>query len=119
MRDLFDDAWRYPRSPGYKRPDTSKEAADKVKARAPRVRDHVMRIIRNSGRRGLTADEVATAIGRKELYIRPRVSELYAMGFITKAEERRVNEGGLTAAVWVAVKGRGSPPRRTAKEKRS
>jgi hypothetical protein len=81
---------RYPLVPGAKVAGTSRDAADKV---APKV----------AGGRRLgpkTPDEVAAAIGKSVLYVRPRMSELAAQGLVEKTGVRRPNDSGLDANEW-------------------
>jgi predicted ArsR family transcriptional regulator len=52
---------------------------------------------------GATADEIATELGESVLSVRPRVSELRALGEIEETGERRVNESGRRAIVWRTV----------------
>lgn len=103
MEDLFSYAERYPLSPGFKEPGASRAAAEKMKPRAPTLRDMVLREIKAAGLRGLTADEAAAAIGKTEFAVRPRLTELYRLGLITKTKDRRPNASGVDATVWIAV----------------
>ncbi|MHB8272024.1 hypothetical protein [Bradyrhizobium sp.] len=105
MSDLFDwtPAQRYPSHPGSKTGGTSRDAARKMAPRAPTMRDQVLAALREKWPFGLTADEVARAMNRRELAIRPRLSELKGLGLIRPTEERRANESGLSAIVWAAV----------------
>ena len=50
--------------------------------------------------RDLTADEVATLLGKSVLTIRPRISELARAGVITDSGNRRPNASGHNAIVW-------------------
>lgn len=95
---------KYPETPGFKEPTTSRDAAEKIKPRVYTLRDQVLEIITGAGGRGMTADEVADAMKRTVLAIRPRLSELVAGEKIQKHPDgdRRTNESGLLAAVWVA-----------------
>lgn len=90
----------YPTVPAARPTDTSMAAADSVADRAGSLRDDVLMAIRQRG--GLTADEAADAIERDILTIRPRVSELRAMGAIEDSGERRSNSSGRAAIVWRA-----------------
>lgn len=110
MRDLFDlpPAASYPTSPGFKEKTTSRDAAKRIAPRAQTIRDQVCATLRNVWPAGLTADEVALRIGRKEFSVRPRLSELRAAGEIMPATWaasgeplRRANESGVDAIVWV------------------
>lgn len=103
-RDLFnwaDPVPSYPRSPGFKEKTTSRDAARKIAPRAQTLRDQVYATLRNVWPAGLTADEVALRIGRKEFSVRPRLSELRATKEIMATTIRRPNESGVDAIVWV------------------
>ena len=93
----------YPLSPGYKTGGTSRDAARAVSASSPLLREMAFAAIREAGHSGLTADQVAEAIGRDWRATRPRISELAKTGKIVKTGERRVNDTGLKAAVWRAT----------------
>lgn len=88
---------RYPHVPGFKRPGTSERAAQQMQATAPTLRDKVLAVLRQ---RPCTADEAAAAIGKSVLAVRPRLSELNALGKIVEKSERRQNASGKLAAVW-------------------
>lgn len=112
MTDLFDWTPLYPSQPGYKEPTTSKAAARKMRPRAQSLREQVLITLRTTWPQGLTADEVATKVGKKEFSIRPRLSELRALRAIeprtSKGEvETRPNESGSDAIVWVAKRSYG------------
>ena len=68
----------YPEIPGARPTDTSMAAADSVADQVETVRDAVLAEIRRRG--GATADEVADALERTVLTVRPRVSELRRLG---------------------------------------
>jgi|GEM_PF-1964770 len=57
---------------------------------------------------GSTADEIAFAIGRGILTVRPRVSELARAGILTDSGARRPNSTGRRAIVWVLADKEGS-----------
>lgn len=99
MSDLFDYRTEYPNTAGYKRPGTSKAAAEKV--RAPNLRDKVLELLREYDT-GYTADECAAAMGKSILSIRPRLSELVRLGLIFDTGITRANESGVQASVWRA-----------------
>jgi predicted ArsR family transcriptional regulator len=52
--------------------------------------------------KGRTADELAKLLRRSPLSVRPRLSELKALGKVAATGERRRNESGMTATVWRA-----------------
>ena len=101
--DLFDlDGARYPDIPGSKTEDgPSRIAAEKTKAPASKLRQVCLQEFRAAGIRGLTADELAKLLEESPFYVRPRVSELKAAGFIERAPARRQNDTGMSASVWV------------------
>ena len=87
----------YPQAPGAKRDGTSQEAADAITDRAAPLRAAVRAALRADK---LTADECAAVLGQSVLSIRPRVTELFKMGEIEDAGERRKNASGRNAIVW-------------------
>ena len=96
MTDLF----TYPASPGYKDQDTSKDAAESMAGRAPTLRQKCFaELLQGQG----TADEVADALGVSILAVRPRFTELLALGKIADTGRRRTNKSGRMAKVWYAV----------------
>lgn len=97
----------YPQSPGVKTHavETSQQAADEVQPRAVALRRQVLIILQVGPQ---TADEVAEALVESVLSIRPRLSELNAMGKIEATEERRLNKSGRSAVVW-RIKSNGQP----------
>lgn len=99
MATLFDWQDSYPHAPGAKRRDTAKRAAREMKPKAPTLRDQCLKVFRESGR-ALTADEVARALGKSVLSIRPRVAELANMKLIEDSGERRENASGKDAIAW-------------------
>lgn len=102
MKDTLGDVPYRPHGPGFKeRGGTSEQAAKAVASKSSRLRDAVLYQISLSGQRGMTADEIAAALNASVLAVRPRVSELNKMAKIKKTTERRRNESGLYAAVWV------------------
>lgn len=51
----------------------------------------------------LTTDECASLLEESVLSIRPRFSELRALGQITDTGDRRLNDSGRRAIVWRAA----------------
>lgn len=93
---------KYPEQAGFKTHGTSSEAAYKITktGRAATLRSKVLDIIQGS-EFGMTADEVATWLNENVLSIRPRLSELRSLNLIKESGERRKNQSGMTANVWV------------------
>lgn len=90
---------KYPHEPGYKENETSREAAEAIAADAPTLRGITLAYIRQHP--GLTADQIATALNKSVLTIRPRVSELRRMGLIINLGRGR-NRSGHGAHTWIA-----------------
>ena len=91
---IFD---KYPNSAGYKRRGTSRDAAKRI-GNCKATHDKILALLRQQP---MTADEVAEALKRPVLYVRPRLSELVAKGLICETGRRRLNESGLSAAEWM------------------
>ena len=100
--DLF-DAPKYPDVPGWKARDTSREAADALLARLPRLKRAVLAAYRKAGKPGLTADEAAAIIGETVLAVRPRVTELALDGYLVDSGFRRRNASRRRAIVWTVT----------------
>lgn len=102
--DMPPAAGPYPDAPGSKeRGGTSEEAARRIAVTAHTLRAAVLAKFIDAGDKGLTADEVATALGRDELSVRPRCSELIAARSIIKTMTRRPSLRGATAVVMKAL----------------
>lgn len=93
---IFD---KYPRSPGFKKRGTSSEAAAKVR-KPNETHKRILELLRQ---KPSTADEIADLLGLSVLYCRPRFSELASKGLICETGERRRNESGLSASVWMVM----------------
>ena len=87
-----------PDMPGYRRTETSYLAARDMRLRAPVLRAMCLDALRQFG--PMTADQVAEAIGKDRLAVRPRITELKRSGSIEKTGERRENVSGKAADVW-------------------
>ena len=91
----------YPESPGHKVGGTSRAAAQLMATSAPTIRDGCRVALELLG--PMTPDETADLLGRTVLAIRPRFSELKAMGHIEKTGVRRKNASGISADVYRRV----------------
>ena len=89
----------YPGEPGFKRRDTSRQAAREVASAAGTLRARVAAALAGED---MTADEAAAVMGKDILSIRPRLSELAAAGRIYDTGLRRPNASGKNAIVWRA-----------------
>ena len=93
------DLFSYPQSAGWKRRETSRQAAEHVPASILRAK-----VLAEFERQNyMTADECADSLGIDKLSIRPRVSELSNMGKVMDAGFRRQNASGKSAIVWRLV----------------
>lgn len=92
---LFDQP--YPQSPGYKSRDTARAAAEAIKPRQPTLQQRILRQLSDSP---MTPDECAGHIGASQLAVRPRFSELAALGKIADTGQRRTNGSFRKAIVW-------------------
>lgn len=92
------DLLTYPNSPGFKVPGTSQEAAFAIKGRSDILRANCLKALSMIGPH--TADETADRIGESVLAVRPRFSELLALGLIEDTGIRRPNASGRNATVW-------------------
>lgn len=91
----------YQHMPGFKEKNATSEAAAKAMApRAGTLRDQALDEIK---RLPGTPDEIAARLGKSVLAIRPRITELIAMGLVRKSGKTRPNESGHPAAVIEAV----------------
>jgi len=88
----------YPQSPGYKREGTAEEAASSMADEQKSLLNAVQLALSAYGPQ--TADEVASALKRDRLAIRPRLTELQRLGLVVDSGDRRKNESGRRAIVW-------------------
>lgn len=98
--DLFNYRPAYPAAPGFKEGDTSRKAADSMKDGAPLLQRRCLAALR-AAPGGLTDDQIAAQIGETILSVRPRVTELLRDGRVRDSGQRRKNESGRSAKVWV------------------
>lgn len=93
---------QYPIGPGVKtdNPETSREAANAIDGQVAALREQVLLFLAFGA---ATADECASGIGQTILSVRPRLSELRAMGRIEPTGLRRRNASGRSATVWQMV----------------
>lgn len=95
--DYYAKHGRYPDAPGAKVEGTSRDAARAMAPSAGGLRGQVLAVI---AAKPSTADEVAAALDLSILTIRPRVSELVALGEVEDGGERRCNASRRRAVVW-------------------
>lgn len=95
--------WRrkkYPRIPGFKRAGTSEAAAKAIAPRAPSLREQVLALLQKEA---LTIDQCAKRLNKPIWSIRPRGTELLALGKIYDTGDTKENDSGHMATVWAAV----------------
>lgn len=100
MMDLFSYRPAYPGQPGFKDRDTSRKAAASMSDAAPLLQRRCLAALR-AAPDGLTADQIAAQIGETILSVRPRVTELLRDGRVRDSGQRRKNDSGRSAKVWV------------------
>lgn len=90
---------KYPHDAGWKDVEISKANADDMNAsgRTGTLRHRVLTLYQ-SGFVG-TADDAAESIGESILAIRPRCTELSALGKLKRTGDKRLSSGGRKAAV--------------------
>lgn len=99
--DLFDA--RYPNSPGHKENTTSRDAAHKMTGTARALQARILALLKHHYL-GLTADQCADLLGKPAtpFGVRPRLTELQALGLVEDSGERRKNVSKRWAKVWRA-----------------
>lgn len=96
----------YPFHPGSYGSDTSNAAAEAIAKRAPIVAKKVLFKL-DAAPFGLTAHQVADALGCENTTSQPRLTELLLNGYVADSGERRKNQSGRPARVWIITdKGR-------------
>lgn len=93
----------YPAEAGHRGVDTSVAAADGITPSLGRLQASVHEAVNAAGPDGLTTNEIALQLGVDRGSIQPRTSELRLQGLIGDSRQRRQNENGKSAIVWVAA----------------
>jgi hypothetical protein len=96
--DLLD---MYPYYPGSQGGETSAEAAADLAPSLGRMQRMVTKAIADAGEQGLTADEAAERAGLGRYTVRARTAELRRLKVIVDSKQRRFNDTGKRAIVWV------------------
>lgn len=92
----------YPNSAGFKRMDTSRDGATHATATLGSRQTEVIADLQAHG--PSTAEQVAARTGRHWLHVRPRISELKALGRVVDTGERvATGMGGKTHVVRLAT----------------
>lgn len=92
----------YPDAPGHRGVETSIAAAQSLAPKLGPLQRMAEKAIREAGKDGLTADELAERLERDRYSIQPRTTELKCKGLIRDSGQRRPNSSGKLAIVWVA-----------------
>lgn len=90
----------YPHSPGAKRRDTSFAAAAAIAPKATIIRERVLEALKVQPG---TPEQIASRIGETVMNVRPRCSQLAALGLIEDSGARGTAMGGRKAIIWRAV----------------
>jgi predicted ArsR family transcriptional regulator len=85
---------------GWKAGDTARKAAEAMSPKAPSLREQVLDVLTESGRE-MTADEIADALGKSFISIRPRCTELSQTGKIVDSGIRRATSNGSRQIAWM------------------
>lgn len=89
----------YPESPGAKREGPAAEAARSLdRAHIAELQQDILRVIDQNG--ALTTDGVAALLQVDRYRVRPRMSELVAMGLLEDSGKRGQNVSGRPATLW-------------------
>jgi predicted transcriptional regulator len=99
-RGFFPDEPTYPHAPGWRDPETSREAAEAMEPRAGTLRAAALAFIRAHPHH--TSNEIAAALHETELAMQPRISELRAQGLIIN-DGRGRTRSGRSAHLWIAT----------------
>ena len=90
----------YPIAAGYKKQNTSKNAAKDINKKLPYLRTKVLQIIKNKGSYGATPEEVADLLNITILSVRPRFTELKISKDIIDSGVTRKNQFNKNIIVW-------------------
>lgn len=96
VTDLFNFRDQYPDSPGYRKRDTSKEAAGKV-ADIPKIYGQIL----NALTEPMTFYDMRDKLGLLYSRVQPRMSDLAASGKIKDSGQRKMTPYGRKAILWV------------------
>lgn len=90
----------YPNEAGWKKRDTSREAAQEINSKAATIRNKVYRTLKLGD---YTADEVAALIYEPFSNVRPRCSELADAQLIFDSGFRKKNANNKSVIVWTVT----------------
>lgn len=93
---------RYMQTPGWRDPETSLEAAERIAPHVARLRRRVLDLLREIPQ-GLSVHQIANRLRLPVATIQPRVSELRANGNVKPSGQRCTNETGASAHLWIVT----------------
>jgi predicted ArsR family transcriptional regulator len=93
-------ALAYPEAPGWKARDTAQAAAEAIAPEAKSLKARVMAALKKAPG---TPEQIAHRIGAPLMNVRPRLSELSALGLVVDSGARGQAMGGRKAIVWTLV----------------
>jgi predicted transcriptional regulator len=91
----------YAGGPGWRDPETSREAAQRIAPHASRLRAQVLAVIKEFP--GLSVHQIAARLNMPVPTVQPRISELRRASMIEPTGQRHRNESGASAHCWRAV----------------
>jgi hypothetical protein len=89
-------------APFAKRSETSEAAAVAIEPRRGTLQWKVHRFVRSRGHQGATRQEIADLLGIAENTVRPRITELIALGLVRKTDRTRETRAGRSAEILVS-----------------
>ena len=92
---------QYPYQAGYKARSTSKEAADKINMRYPRLMFEIEDQFKFGNQMTYTADEVAEQLQKNLISVRARITELSKQTVLRDSGERRKNKNNRNVIAWI------------------
>lgn len=92
---------QYPYQAGYKARSTSKEAADKINMRYPRLMFEIEDVYKFGDNLTYTADEVAEQLQKNLISVRARITELTKQTVLRDSGERRKNKNNRNVIAWI------------------
>lgn len=102
MHDL--PSYRDGEGAGYRRnSEASQDGARMVNPKRQTLCDRYYDLIVQSGRKGMSAEDIAAIVDSAPYLVRPRLTDLKNKGkVVVKADERRTGHYGVDNTVWIA-----------------
>ena len=92
---------QYPYQAGYKARSTSKEAADKINMRYPRLMFEIEDQFKFGNQMTYTADEVAEQLKKNLISVRARITELSKQTVLRDSGYRKKNKNNRNVIAWI------------------